>query len=171
MTAIGRAPAQGCWLRSGASTGDAIVVSGSLGGSILGRHLDFEPRLQLAQELLELGIVKAATDISDGLGIDLLNVAVASKCGAELDLDMIPISEDAMRLSLKTGKPAIDHAVGDGEDFELLLAVSKDRIIDLPSSIAGVPLTRIGTFVGRTGLWSRTRSGVKQFAPKGYVHS
>lgn len=170
MTAIGKAPLGGCWLRSGASVGDAIVVTGKLGGSIRGKHLTFEPRLSLAKKLHGMGIVRGATDISDGLGIDLLNVTVASKCGAEVDLDRIPISEDANALAESSGRTPLEHAIGDGEDFELLLAVSQDRLAELPSEIDGVPLTVIGSFVSRTGLWSKTRSGIAQMQPKGYVH-
>ena len=170
MTAIGKVVGGGGWLRSGARPGDAIVVTGKLGGSILGKHLSFEPRLALAAELKPLAVVSAATDISDGLGIDLLNVTVASKCGAEVWLDRVPISDDATSCAQKSGRSPLEHALGDGEDFELLLAVPEDVLSKLPTQIDGIPLTRIGTFVTRTGLWSKDKSGVKQLAPRGYVH-
>lgn len=170
MTAIGSAPEGGAWLRQGAQPGDAIFVTGSLGGSILGKHLDFQPRLSLARQLHPLGIVRAATDISDGLGIDLLNVTVASRCGAEVELDRVPISDAAHERSKQTGRPAIEHALGDGEDFELLLAIAADSVDRIPEKIDGVPLTRIGTFVSRTGLWAKTKKGVEQLPPRGYVH-
>ncbi len=170
MTAIGRAPEGGCWTRRGASPGDAIVVTGSLGGSLLGKHLDFEPRLALARSLYGLGIVRAATDISDGLGIDLLNVTVASRCGAEIDIEKIPISQAAKQRAEATGHSPLEHAIGDGEDFELLLAVSADAIDTMPEQIDGVTLTQIGTFSSRTGLWSRSKRGLQQMAPRGYVH-
>ena len=170
MTALGKVASGGSWLRSGAAAGDAIVVTGKLGGSILGKHLTFEPRLALAAELRPLGLVTAATDISDGLGIDLLNMTVASKCGAEVWLDQVPISNDAVVCSQKTGRTPLEHALGDGEDFELLLAVPQENLLKLPKEILGVPLTRIGTFVTRTGLWTKDKTGVKQLAPRGYVH-
>ncbi len=170
MTAIGKVPIGGGWLRSGATVGDAIVVSGKLGGSILGKHLSFEPRLELAMELRRLGLVAAATDISDGLGIDLLNMVVASKCGAELWLDKIPISEEAKLCVEKSGRTPLEHALGDGEDFELLMAIPQESLASMPAEVCGVPLTHIGTFVARTGLWSKDKLGVKQLAPRGYVH-
>ncbi|HUP80693.1 MAG TPA: thiamine-phosphate kinase, partial [Pirellula sp.] len=170
MTALGKVACGGCWLRSGASPGDAIVVTGKLGGSILGKHLTFEPRLELTAELHRHGVVTAATDISDGLGIDLLNISVASKCGAEVWLDQVPISDDAVACAQKSGRSPLEHAIGDGEDFELLLAIPPEKLAELPSEIGGVPLTRIGTFVTRTGLWSKDKTGVKQLAPRGYVH-
>jgi thiamine-monophosphate kinase len=170
LTAIGTARPAGSWLRSGARPGDKIVLSGRLGGSLLGKHLDFEPRLKLAQTLYPLGIVQAATDISDGLGIDLLNLTAASRCGAEVELDRIPISDAAMERSKSSGHTALEHAIGDGEDFELLMAVDPARIDQLPSEIDGVPLTVIGTFVSRTGLWSRSKGRIEQLQPRGYVH-
>jgi thiamine-monophosphate kinase len=150
--------------------GDAIVVSGSLGGSLLGKHLTFEPRLELAKQLHSLGIVRAATDISDGLGIDLLNVTAASRCGAQVHLDAIPISPDAVALAATSGRTPLEHAIGDGEDFELLMAVSPADLPRLPKEVDGIPLTVIGEFVSRTGLWSKTKSGIAQMKPKGYVH-
>lgn len=170
LTAIGTARPAGSWLRSGARPGDKIVLSGRLGGSLLGKHLDFEPRLKLAQALYPLGIVQAATDISDGLGIDLLNLTAASRCGAEVELDRIPISDAAMERSKSSGHTALEHAIGDGEDFELLMAVDPAQIDQLPSEIDGVPLTVIGTFVSRTGLWSRSKGRIEQLQPRGYVH-
>lgn len=137
---------------------------------MLGKHLDFVPRLELAKELYSLGIVRAATDISDGLGIDLLNLTVASRCGAELDLQSIPISKAAEERAQSTGLSPLDHALGDGEDFELLLAVDSKRVDELPKEIGGVPLTVIGTCISRTGLWERNKRGLMQLPPKGYVH-
>lgn len=170
MTAIGAAVPGKSWTRSGANVGDAIFVSGQLGGSILGKHLDFEPRVALASDLLSLGLVTAATDISDGLGIDLLNLTVASRCGAEIKLDQIPLSDASRELAETSGKTPVDHALGDGEDFELLMTVKGDFADQFPKQIQGVPLTRIGTIVSRTGLWTKEKSGVKQLPPKGYVH-
>jgi thiamine-monophosphate kinase len=114
--------------------------------------------------------VQAATDISDGLGVDLLNITVASRCGAEVDLDKIPISDAAIHRAMTSGQTALEHAIGDGEDFELLLAVDPSKIDQMPASIDGVPLTVIGTFVSRTGLWSRSKGGVMQMQARGYVH-
>jgi len=170
MTAVGEAPEGGCWLRSGAKPGDHVVVTGELGGSILGRHLNIEPRIELAKVLKKEFTIHAATDISDGLGVDLLSLFSASRCGAEIELNKIPVSDAALKLASITGKSAIEHAMGDGEDFELLLAVPESEMHRLPTEIAGVRLNSIGRFVSRTGLWQRDGGKVKQLAPKGYVH-
>ncbi|MCU0719160.1 MAG: thiamine-phosphate kinase [Pirellula sp.] len=170
LTAIGQCPVDKAWKRSTAQIDDAVFVSGSLGGSILGHHLDFTPRLRLAEKLAALDVVSAATDISDGLGVDLLNITAASRCGAELDLDSIPISESARTLSESSGKEPVMHAIGDGEDFELLFTVPQDKIALVPSDIDGISLTRIGKIVSRTGLWAKDKRGVRQLPPNGYVH-
>jgi thiamine-monophosphate kinase len=62
------------------------------------------------------------------------------------------------------------HAIGDGEDFELLFTVPQDKIRMVPSEIDGIPLTRIGKIVSRTGLWAKDKRGVRQLPPNGYVH-
>jgi thiamine-monophosphate kinase len=170
MTALGTVAPGKAWRRSGAKIGDGIYVTGSLGGSLKAKHLDFTPRLALASELARLEIVNAATDVSDGLGIDMLNLVVASRVGAELNLDSIPISADAHAMAQQSGRSPVDHALGDGEDFELLLTVSPEHEDRLPREIDGVPLTKIGKIVSRTGLWSKDKSGVRQLPPKGYVH-
>jgi len=170
MTAIGEAPTKGPWLRSGARPNDLIVVSGELGGSLLGRHLNVEPRIELARQLHERCDIHAATDISDELGIDLLSIASASGCGAELVLDKIPIAAAAHLMSKTSGRTPLDHALGDGEDFELLFAISPQDAAKLPAEMDGIPLTVIGKFSSRTGLWGREGSRVRQIPPKGYSH-
>ena len=84
VTLLGTVPDQGAWLRSGAREGDAIVVSGAVGGSISGRHLRPQPRIDLACHLRQLVEVTAAIDISDGLSLDLDRLCASSGVGAEL---------------------------------------------------------------------------------------
>ena len=170
ITILGAVPAGGAWLRSGAREGDAIIVTGGLGGSILGRHLRPEPRVELASRLRELVDVHAAIDVSDGLSLDLDRLCAASGVGAELDTVMIPIHDDAIRLAESTGRTPMEHAWSDGEDFELILAVSQQDADRLCGENLGVPLTQIGNFVGRTGLWKRTPGKMQRLSPQGYVH-
>jgi thiamine-monophosphate kinase len=170
LTAMGLCPVDRAWKRSTARIDDVIYVSGLLGGSILGHHLDFTPRLELAEKLADLGFVTAATDVSDGLGVDLLNMTAASRCGAEVHLESLPISDAARKLSETSGKEPWQHAVGDGEDFELLFTVPSDKVAEVPDQIDGIPLTQIGRIVSRTGLWAKDKRGVRQLPPNGYVH-
>ncbi|MEX2187535.1 MAG: thiamine-phosphate kinase [Pirellulales bacterium] len=181
ITAIGKVSSGtprggGAWLRSGARAGDVLLVTGELGGSILGRHLDFTPRVREARLLAERYDVRAAIDLSDGLAIDLSRLVAESGCGGEVDLASVPISAAAVELSRTTSnEPAaspLDHALGDGEDFELLLAVAPEvaagMLADQPLD---VPLTRIGRCVAEAGLWQRDDRGVvSPLAARGYEH-
>jgi thiamine-monophosphate kinase len=174
VTALGEVPAGRAWTRSGANPGDEILVTGQFGGSILGRHLDFVPRLREAGWLAANARVHAAIDVSDGLSLDLSRIAEESDCGAVLQLDQIPISDAATRLAAEqaNGTTPLDHALADGEDFELILAVppkEAERLLALQP--LGVPLTRIGQFVEQRGLWSTDASGgLKPLEPRGWVH-
>lgn len=172
VTAIGEVIPPGPWLRSGAQPGDILVVTGSLGGSRLGHHLDFTPRVHEALYLHSHYRVHAAMDISDGLGLDLSRMVAASHCGAAVDLSRIPISHAAIELSQQDGQPPWRHAFGDGEDFELLMALptdEADRLIrEQPLSI---PVTPIGHCVPEEGLWQQTGGGpLLPLEPQGYVH-
>ena len=109
--------------RSDARAGDTIYVSGPLGGSLAGKHLTFTPRLDLASRLAGEPALHAMMDITDGLALDLHRLCTASGCDAELSaagLEQI-ISDAARRLAREDGRPALDHALSDGEDFELLI--------------------------------------------------
>jgi thiamine-monophosphate kinase len=110
-------------LRSGAKPGDRILVTGDLGGSILGKHLLFTPRVKEGVFLNSRHRPSAMIDVSDGLEMDLFRILDASKAGAELDGDAIPVSDAARKLAARTGRDPLVHALTDGEDFELLFTL------------------------------------------------
>jgi len=174
VTLIGQVESGRPLLRSGAQPGDQILVTGSFGGSILGKHLDFEPRVAEALLLNEQYALHAGIDVSDGLSLDLSRMAAESSCGAVLETGAVPIAPAAEELAnrLADGSTPLDHALADGEDFELILAVSPkvareilaDRLLD-------VPVTRIGEFVDEPGLWQVGADGARQpLVPRGYEH-
>ncbi len=172
ITAIGETTSRGPLKRSGAQPGDQLLVTGRLGGSILGRHLAVEPRVAEAIVLHERYPLHAGIDISDGLALDTSRLAEASGVGAILDLPAIPLAEDALRLSDRDGRSAIEHALGDGEDFELMLSVPDEAaqklLRDQPLSVL---ITRIGEIVADAGLWQLDESGKRMpLAPLGYQH-
>lgn len=125
--------------RSGGRPGDVLFVTGRLGGSISGHHLDFAPRLHEGRWLAGTARANAMMDLSDGLGSDLPRLARASGCGFDVDLASLPLSEGADT----TG------ALTDGEDYELLFTVSPGRVEVLTAkwkhAFPRTPLTRIGT--------------------------
>jgi len=174
VTLVGQAAQRGPLLRSGAEPGDWIVVTGRFGGSRLGHHLDFEPRVDEALWLADHYPLHAGIDASDGLSLDLARVAEASGCGAVLDLAAIPVAEAAGRWAaqLDDGSTPLDHALSDGEDFELILAMPPEAAAEL---IERQPLdcavSRVGQFVAEKGLWQLDSSGGRQpLAPRGYEH-
>jgi thiamine-monophosphate kinase len=174
VTALGEATDRGTWLRSGAQPGDQIIVTGRFGGSILGKHLEFTPRVSEALVLNARYAIHAATDVSDGLSLDLSHLGEESGCGAVLDCGAVPIADEAYRLAEREeGQTTpLGHALSDGEDFELILAVGPDEarrlLRDQPLN---VPLTRIGEFVAEPGLWITAPDGTRSpLVPRGYRH-
>jgi thiamine-monophosphate kinase len=115
-------------LRSGAKPGDKLFVTGPLGGSLAShRHLTFEPKLQTAMWLVENATVNAMMDISDGLSIDLHRMMEASGTGGLLSEDGIPIHDDVPESLSRAVR--LQAALSDGEDFELLFALSDDTVL------------------------------------------
>ncbi len=175
ITLLGQVLGRGPLRRGGARPGDHILVTGSFGGSILGHQFDFEPRIAEALLLNDRYDLHAGIDVSDGLSLDLAALAGESGCGAVLDTNAVPVSEAARRLAekLADGSTPLDHALGDGEDFELILAVppeeSRRMLAEQP---LGVPVSCIGQFVAEPGLWQQTGPGRQSpLPPRGWQHT
>jgi thiamine-monophosphate kinase len=173
---IGVAPRGKAVLRSGAEAGDALFVTGELGGSLAERHLEFEPRLTEARWLAEHFAIHAMIDLSDGLAGDLRHILKASRVGAELLTTAIPISR-AAKLASKaesSAKPPLLAALTDGEDFELLFTVaSKDAVPVLDAwkqQFPNTPLTCIGKITKGEGITLRDKTGVRRLGAHGYEH-
>src|SRR5262245_43473872 len=169
VTALGEATARGAVTRSGAKPGDWLFVTGPLGGSILGHHLDFTPRVREALLLHATVELHAMIDISDGLAADLNHICAESHCGAVLKAEAIPVSPAAVELSRTSGKTPIQHALGDGEDFELVFAVSPGDGEKLLRSPPVPGLTKIGECVD-AGLWLEEGGVRKELKAMGWVH-
>lgn len=173
VTAIGKTTPQGPLKRSGAKPGDRILVTGQFGGSILKRQFLFEPRIKEALFLNQNFTVHAAMDVSDGLSLDLSRMASCSGCGTVIDLERVPIHKDALELSaIKEDCSPLEHALQDGEDFELLLAVPpQEAEILLDKQPLVVPLTDIGELIDEKGQWFRHGNGtLEKVIPKGFWH-
>ena len=154
VTLFGEATERGPVLRSGAKPGDWLCITGPLGGSIRGKHLTFTPRVHEALAIHEAIPIHAMIDISDGLAADLQHILEESGCGANLDAAAIPISAGM----------SLQHALGDGEDFELLFAVSP---ADGPRVMEMFPfVVKIGACI-ESGL----KLDGEPLTPTGWVHA
>jgi thiamine-monophosphate kinase len=168
---VGELVAERAVLRSGARAGDALLVTGSLGGSLQGRHLRVQPRAEEGIALARDHHVTAMIDISDGLGRDLHHILDESGVGARVEAAAIPVSGDALRAAETSGRTGIDHALVDGEDFELLFTLAErdaDRLLsDQPFA---VPVTRIGTITDAGAVLVLDDGTERTLAPLGWEH-
>lgn len=146
-----------CVLRSGGKRDDDLFVTGTLGGSLCAHHLDFVPRIKEARWLTENFFLHAMIDLSDGLGADLPRLAKASELGFSIDERALPLSKGC----------TIRNAISDGEDYELLFAISPHDRMRLSRAwkkkFPKVLLTRIGTLNPQSTIRS------SRLYP-GYVH-
>jgi thiamine-monophosphate kinase len=153
--------------RSEAKLGDSICVTGSLGGSGFGKHLEFEPRIKEAIKIAGMVNLNAMIDISDGLSSDLNRICRQSRVGAIIEAGLIPISDEA-----RTTKDPLSSAINDGEDFELLFTLSKNDCQDLLDKWDdSIPITRIGEITDTQRVQIKMPDGhIKDLPIKGYDH-
>lgn len=144
-------------LRSGGRPGDLICVTGRLGGSISGRHLDFIPRLEEARWLVQHAKPTAMMDLSDGLAKDLPRLADASQTGYRIDPAALPCHRGCSTAS----------AIGDGEDYELLCTLPPAKLRRVRASwrtaFPRVPLTIIGELLPDTNDRTPLTGGWEHF--------
>src|SRR6266853_4472363 len=143
--------------RRGGKPGDDLFVTGRLGGALRQKHLQFIPRIVESRWLTENFSIHAMMDLSDGLGADLPRLARASKVGFDIQLENLPVARDA----------TIDNAISEGEDYELLFAVSprdRNRLErKWRRNFPELPLTRIGSLNRKSQIANRK-------LPLGYLH-
>jgi thiamine-monophosphate kinase len=146
-------------LRSTAAPGQILLVTGTLGGSLRGKHLDFIPRIKQTDWLVSNFKPSAMMDLSDGLAKDLPRLAAASGCGFVLDEENLPLSDGC----------SVREALEDGEDFEILFAIEADKVTALGEDwqrvFPDLPLTVIGRLVPE-GQGASLSGGWDHFARK-----
>jgi thiamine-monophosphate kinase len=146
-----------CVLRSGGKAGHDLFVTGRLGGANRGRHFRFVPRIEESRWLTKNFALHAMIDLSDGLGADLPRLARASKVGFKIDKKSLPLNRGCK----------IDNAISDGEDYELLFAISPHDGARLQmkwrQKFPKLPLTRIGCLIPQSAI--RNPQSLR-----GYVH-
>lgn len=176
VTALGQPTDRGPLLRSGGRAGDWLLVTGSLGGSILGHMFDFTPRVREALLLNERYELHAGIDISDGLALDVSRLAAESGCGAVIFTEKMPVSPAAYQLAdqehaADRNAAALHHALSDGQDFELLFAAAPDTaqaiLRDQPLDCR---ITHVGELVAAPGLWQQDSAGRRPMEPSGWLH-
>lgn len=191
ITALGATTPRGPLLRSGAKAGDRICVTGTLGGSFLEHQFTFTPRVRESLLLNERYEIHAAMDISDGLSLDLHRLCTESKVDAIVYENEIPISADAKKLSQQErdgahfplhGVPLspLEHALRDGEDFELLFTCDAETALRLSSEQPlkerfGTKITVLGEMTVQKAstptIWLQDSSGRREtLAPRGFTH-
>ena len=168
---VGSVPSGRAILRSGGSPGDGLYVTGALGGSLAGRHLSFTPRVSEGRWLREWAT--AMMDVSDGLASDLKRLCAMSEVGCEMAAPLIPVS-DAAAQPAGPRKP-YEHALYDGEDFELVFSVSPSREAEFQERWAqtfDLACTRIGTLTPKaSGILLVDAEGLRlPLTGSGYEH-
>jgi thiamine-monophosphate kinase len=170
-TVIGVATGKGPVRRNRAEAGDWILVTGDLGGSILGKHMTFRPRVREAMALHKAASLHAMIDVSDGLAADLHHILEESGVGATIRAAELPISEAAHRID--DLRSPVEHALSDGEDFELLFTVSPNdgrHLCTFPPR--DVRLSHVGEITAeRTCTLIDTEGRRVPLPPLGWVHS
>ena len=161
--------------RNGAKVSDAICVTGSLGGALFGKHLNFTPRVKEALKIAALVKVNSMMDISDGLSSDLNRICTQSRVGALIDAKSIPISPEAKMTPLRPRSGRADpffSALNDGEDFELLFTLSEDNYNKLLKRWNNsLTITRIGTITDTGKMRIKMPDGqINDLKPSGYDH-
>jgi thiamine-monophosphate kinase len=184
VTVIGEATAKGPVTRGGAQPGDWIFVTGELGGSLAGRHFTFQPRVNEALQLHDAVDLHAMIDLSDGLASDLPHIldesgdpgrmrrrgTIQRGVGAILEAASIPVSEAAR--SIADGRSPLEHALTDGEDFELCFTVSPadgERLLADPP--LALRLSHIGTITAEKNCELVDADGTRSPLPRaGWQH-
>ena len=162
-------------LRNGSQSGDALLVTGELGGSIAAHHLEFIPRIKEAHWLSEHVNIHAMIDLSDGLATDLRHL-LGKNLGAEILTTALPIRREAKSLAKEnpSGQTALLAALTDGEDYELLFTVAaKDAVSLLDDWKLQFPRTSlkcIGKIADKPGITLRDDKGARPLTLHGYDH-
>lgn len=171
LTLHGEAAGQRVVTRSGALPGDRIYVTGTLGGSLLGHHYKFTPRLAEGAWLARRSEVCAMMDVSDGLAKDLDSLTPEGLAPAVCE-PSVPISAAARKCAAQTKQTPLFHALGDGEDYELLIVVcyradQKKFETAWKKRFPRVRLTQIGVFAKKENM---PAGAVRLLDYSGYEH-
>lgn len=157
VSVVGFVERNRCVSRRGGKAGDDLFVTGQLGGALKQKHLQFVPRIVESRWLTRNFSIHAMMDLSDGLGADLPRLAKASRVGFAIEMENLPLARGAK----------IDNAISEGEDYELLFAISRrerNRLLrSWQKRFPRLLLTRIGSL-------SQPSTRNNQLLSRGYTH-
>lgn len=175
VTVVGKAEPERVVLRSGASEGDAVYVTGCLGDAMAGleafkrnetgcvrlkkAYVRPGAKIAVSRELTARFKLTAMIDLSDGLATDLGHICEESGLGALVEEKALPLSREYLGFMERAGLDPVGFALSGGEDYGLLFT-SSDRGLESVNDILGEPVTRIGTMTAEPG-------GLKRIGPDG----
>lgn len=191
VTALGEVDPDNLVRRSGASAGELVYVSGTLGDSalgmkllsngseakeasyLIGRHLSPEPRLTLGKTLAERGLVTSMIDVSDGLLLDLERITFYQGLGAEVRLMDVPVSADYDEFISRYSSDRYELALGGGEDYELLFtspSENREQIKEISQNL-NLGITEIGLVTSENVIRVLDSNGDEiSLNMRGFVH-
>lgn len=192
VTALGEVLPENLLLRSGAQVGDLVMVTGTLGDSAAGleiilqkkdgsrfselfsRHLTPSPQVKEGMFLASLGIVTAMNDISDGLASEITEIAEASRVGAKIIAEQIPLSQETKELSQEINKNPLDWALYGGEDYQLVFTCPEQESASIQKLFRNKfkrELYEVGSIVPlKNGISLEERGCPEPLIKKGYNH-
>ncbi len=174
--------------RSGAKAGDRVCVTGPLGDASLGLQIAqhrlaangpvrdyllsryYRPKPRVAAGIALRSRASAAIDISDGFLQDLGHICKASKVGAVINADDIPLSAEAKKvISLDR---AIEHALTGGDDYEICFTVNDDNFVKVEKAleIVGIGCHTIGRISGKSGVRVMRNGEALELKKQGFDH-
>ncbi|MCM8786354.1 MAG: AIR synthase-related protein, partial [Candidatus Omnitrophica bacterium] len=153
--------------RTGAKPKDLIYVTGTFGCSQIKKQFNLNPPVFEIRRLIKKYKITSMIDISDGLSSDLIKLVESSKVGFKLYLDKIPVSEDAKRIS-KDEFESIEHALNDGEDYEILFTAPKEEKI--PGKIGKIKITKIGEITRERKYIGVYKGNMIEIKNQGFSH-
>ncbi len=176
ITAIGKASKKNLTLRSGAKPGDLIFVSGYVGGGRAGlrlfqkgipgfdqtRRLYLEPNSQ-PDAIHYASYVNSMEDISDGLGSEIAHICDASRCGAVIYKENIPIADETRKIAARLGEDEYDYALFGGEDFQMAYTVPEKNLKKITGYL-------IGEVTEKKGVRLHSNGSERNISGKGYDH-
>ena len=190
LTILGEVKSAQVRTRRDARPGDSLFVTGELGASavglellrrvpqraryfsrLTGRHLRPMPRNRIGCWLSASGCASALIDLSDGLSTDLHRLCKASRVGAVIDSDRIPLPRISSKVGSWIEQPLLDYGLNGGEDYELLFSVPPGRRNEVPSQMDGLGIHEIGTITDEPGsCWLREQGHLRPLSPGGFDH-